>query len=56
MGKEFGRKIRELRKSKGLNQQQFAESLGYANKSMISHIEDGSAEMSYEKILVLIPS
>ena len=54
MGKEFGRKIRELRKSKGLNQQQFAESLGYANKSMISHIEDGSAKMSYEKILVLI--
>ena len=54
MGKEFGKKIRELRKSKGLNQQQFAESLGYANKSMISHIEDGKAEMSYEKILVLI--
>ena len=54
MGKEFGKKIRELRKSKGLSQQAFAESLGYSHKSMISHIEDGSSEMSYEKILVLI--
>ncbi len=54
MGKELGRKIKALRKSRGMNQQQFAESLGYKQKSMISKIEAGDAEMSYEKLLVLI--
>ena len=54
MGKELGRKIKALRKSRGMNQQQFAESLGYKQKSMISKIEAGEAEMSYEKLLVLI--
>ncbi len=54
MGKELGRKIKALRKSKGMNQQQFAESLGYKQKSMISKIEAGEAEMSYGKLLVLI--
>ena len=53
MGKELGRKIKALRKSKGMNQQEFAESLGYKQKSMISKIEAGEAEMSYEKLLVL---
>ncbi|MCR5348482.1 MAG: helix-turn-helix domain-containing protein [Bacilli bacterium] len=54
MGKELGRKVKALRKSRGMNQQQFAESLGYKQKSMISKIESGEAEMSYEKLLVLI--
>ncbi len=54
MGKELGRKIKALRQSKGMNQQQFAESIGYKQKSMISKIEAGEAEMSYEKLLVLM--
>ena len=54
MGKELGRKIKALRKSKGMNQQEFAESIGYKQKSMISKIEAGEADMSYEKLLVLI--
>ena len=32
MKKELGNKIKKLRLEKGLSQQQFAESLGYAHK------------------------
>ena len=31
-----------------------AESLGYSGKSVISHIEKGDADMTYEKILLLL--
>lgn len=54
MGKELGKKIKALRFSKGMNQQEFAESIGYKQKSMISKIEAGEAEMRYDKLLVLI--
>ena len=54
MGKELGRKIKALRLSKGMSQQRFAESLGYKQKSMISKIESGEAEMRYDKLLALI--
>lgn len=52
--KELGNKIRELRISLGLSQQQFAESLGYTHKSMINKIELGKCDMSYDKILRLL--
>lgn len=54
MGKILGDKIKEIRKRKGLTQQQFAESLGYSHKSVINKIETGKKEMSYQKILLLI--
>lgn len=52
--KELGNKIKELRISLGLSQQQFAESLGYSHKSMINKIELGKCDMSYDKILRLL--
>lgn len=52
--KELGSKIKKLRISLGLSQQQFAESLGYTHKSMINKIELGKCDMSYDKILRLL--
>lgn len=55
MAKEIiGTKIKELRKQKNLTQEQLAEALGYSGKSVISHIEKGDADMTYEKILLLL--
>lgn len=51
---DFGKRIKKIRKDRGLTQQQFAESLGYAHKSTINKIESGVEKMSYQKILVLI--
>lgn len=51
---EFGKKIKKIRKDRGLTQQQFADSLGYAHKSTINKIESGQEDMSYQKILILL--
>lgn len=54
MSKEFGEKIREIRKKNGLTQTDLAFALGYSDKSMIAHIENGDNEMSNDKISLLI--
>ena len=54
MSNEFGEKIKKIRKSKGLTQQEFADSLGYAHKSTINKIESGQEDMSYQKIIILL--
>ena len=54
MKDEFGQKIKKIRKDRGLTQQEFADSLGYAHKSTINKIESGQEDMSYQKILVLL--
>lgn len=54
MENKFGQKIKKIRKDRGLTQQEFAESLGYAHKSTINKIESGQEDMSYQKILVLL--
>ena len=54
MENEFGKKIKKIRKDRGLTQQEFADSLGYAHKSTINKIESGQEDMSYQKILVLL--
>ena len=55
MSKEtIGPKIRQFRKKRQLTQDELAESLGYSGKSVISHIEKGDADMTYEKILLLL--
>ena len=55
MSKEtIGPKIKEFRKKRKLTQDELAESLGYSGKSVISHIEKGDADMTYEKILLLL--
>ena len=50
----FGNKVREIRKRIGLTQQEFATQLGYSDKSMIAHIENGDNEMSIDKITLLL--
>ena len=52
--KTIGPKIKRFRESRKLTQEQLAESLGYSGKSVISHIEKGDADMTYEKILLLL--
>ena len=55
MSKEtIGKKIKAFRKGRGLTQAQLARDLGYSHKSVITHIEKGESEMSYEKILLLL--
>ena len=50
----FGERIREIRKINGLTQEEFAHLLGYSDKSMIAHIENGDNEMTYEKMVLLV--
>lgn len=52
--KTIGQKIKQFRKSRNLTQDELAESLGYSGKSVIAHIEKGDADMTYEKILLLL--
>ena len=52
--KTIGPKIEKIRKQNGLTQEEFAKSLGYSGRSVISHIEKGDADMTYEKILLLL--
>ena len=55
MAKEtIGKRIKAFRKGRGLTQAQLARDLGYSHKSVITHIEKGESEMSYEKILLLL--
>lgn len=55
MSKEtIGKKIKAFRKGRGLTQAQLAKDLGYSHKSVITHIEKGESEMSYEKMLLLL--
>ena len=50
----IGPKIKAFRKGRGITQEELAKSLGYSHKSVITHIEKGESEMSYEKILLLL--
>ena len=50
----IGPRIKKFRKSHHLTQEELADSLGYSHKSVITHIEKGDADMTYEKILLLI--
>ena len=55
MSKEtIGKRIKAFRKERGLTQAQLAKDLGYSHKSVITHIEKGESEMSYEKMLLLL--
>ena len=52
--KTIGPAIKKFRISRGLTQEQLASLLGYSHKSVITHIEKGESEMSYEKIALLL--
>jgi len=53
VSKAFGERIKTLRKSRGLTQQELATALGYVDKSMIAHIENGDNEVALDKIALL---
>ena len=50
----IGRKIKNIRKTHNLSQKELADALGYSDKSMITHIEKGDSDMTYEKMLLLL--
>ena len=50
----IGPKIKQFRKDNNLTQEQLAEALGYSGKSVISHIEKGDADMTYEKMVLFL--
>ena len=52
--KTIGPKIKDFRKKNNLTQEALAKSLGYYGKSVISHIEKGDADMTYEKIALFL--
>ena len=54
--KIIGPKIKQIRKDRHLTQGELAELLGYSDKSVIAHIEKGDADMTYEKLMLLIKS
>lgn len=45
--------IKRIRKQCGLSQEQLAQMVGYADKSMICKIEQGEVDLPYSKILAL---
>lgn len=52
--KEIGQRIREIRLSKGMSQEAFAKLLGYASRSSVNKLEEGAAELSFDKAAILI--
>lgn len=50
----IGPKLKAFRKKRKLSQGELAKALGYSGKSVIAHIEKGDADMTYEKLLLLI--
>ena len=54
MANNIGEKIKSLRKRKHLTQTDLAEALGYKDKSMIAHIENGDSDMPYDKMLLFV--
>ena len=51
---DLAKKIKEIRKKKGLSQDAFAKELGYNSRSTINKIEKGINEISYDKLMLLI--
>lgn len=49
---KFGLLVKKIRLKHGLTQDELADSLGYTHKSMISKIEKGESQMSYDKIVL----
>lgn len=52
--KNIGKKLKQIRLSLGLSQEEMAKRLGYANRSAINKIETGLRGISYNKLLILI--
>jgi transcriptional regulator with XRE-family HTH domain len=52
--KEIGQRIREIRLGKGMSQEAFAKLLGYASRSSVNKLEEGVAELSFDKAAIII--
>ena len=48
--KEIGEKIRNLRRKKGISQQELADEVGYTSKVAISRIENGQINIPMDKL------
>ncbi len=51
---KFGILVKKVRQRYRLTQKELADALGYSHKSMISKIEKGETEMSYDKAVLLV--
>ena len=51
--KMFGEMVKQLRKEKGMTQDELAEKCGFASKSAISHIETGIRDVKRDTIAKL---
>ena len=50
---EFGQRVRELRTSKGMTQQELSDKCGYTDRSAIGHIERGDIDVPLSVIKTL---
>ena len=53
-GMKFGILVKKIRQRYHMTQEELAHSLGYSDKSMISKIEKGESEMSYDKAVLFV--
>ena len=53
-GMKFGILVKKIRQRYHMTQEELAHSLGYSDKSMISKIEKGESEMSYDKAALFV--
>ena len=54
MSRKPGSKLKSIRLKRNLSQTEMANILGYSGKGMISRLENDSAEMSYDKLMILL--
>ena len=54
MSRKLGNKLKSIRLKRNLSQTEMANILGYSGKGMISRLENDSAEMSYDKLMILL--
>ncbi|MCR5741856.1 MAG: helix-turn-helix domain-containing protein, partial [Gammaproteobacteria bacterium] len=54
MMSNLGDKIKEIRISQGLSQEDLAKELGYTSRSTIAKIEKGVNEISFDKLQLLL--
>ena len=54
MSRKLGNKLKSIRLKRNLSQTEMANILGYSGKGMISRLENGSADMSYDKLMILL--
>ena len=51
---DIGNRIKKFRKDNKITQEKLAKDLGYSHKSVITHIEKGDTDISFEKFLLFI--